>query len=132
MTIIVGYVPTPEGEAAVRAGAAEASVSGERVIVVNSATGASVDSALAPEDDLARVRGVMEEHGLDYEVRVMSRATDGADGVLDTASQEQARLIILGLRRRTATGKFLFGSTAQRILLEADCSVLSVKAGGRG
>jgi nucleotide-binding universal stress UspA family protein len=32
------------------------------------------------------------------------------------------------MRRRTATGKLLTGSQAQRILLDAHCPVLAVKA----
>ena len=32
------------------------------------------------------------------------------------------------MRHRTAVGKFLLGSTAQRILMDAPCAVLAVKA----
>jgi nucleotide-binding universal stress UspA family protein len=32
------------------------------------------------------------------------------------------------MRRRSPTGKLLFGSDAQQILLQADCPVLAVKA----
>ena len=38
-----------------------------------------------------------------------------------------AELVVIGLRRRTAVGKLLPGSAAQRILLEVDCPVLAVK-----
>jgi nucleotide-binding universal stress UspA family protein len=34
----------------------------------------------------------------------------------------------VGLRHRSRVGKFLLGSSAQRILLEADCPVLTVKS----
>jgi nucleotide-binding universal stress UspA family protein len=43
------------------------------------------------------------------------------------AQRRDARLVVLGLRQRTAVGKMVFGSTAQRILLDATCPVLAVK-----
>ena len=49
--------------------------------------------------------------------------------MLDAAEEHNADLIVIGLRRRTPVGKLIMGSTSQRILLEADCPVLAVKAG---
>ena len=44
------------------------------------------------------------------------------------ADRLKASLIVIGLRRRTPTGKLLTGSQAQRTLLDANCPVLAVKA----
>ena len=51
-----------------------------------------------------------------------------AAGVVAAARATAAELVVIGLRRRTAVGKFVLGSTSQRIILGADCPVLAVKA----
>lgn len=50
-----------------------------------------------------------------------------AEAVLAAADEEQADLVVVGLRRRSPVGKALLGSIAQDILLAADCPVLGVK-----
>ena len=44
------------------------------------------------------------------------------------AEETNADFIVIGLRRRTPVGKLILGSNAQRILLDAPCPVLAVKA----
>jgi nucleotide-binding universal stress UspA family protein len=36
-------------------------------------------------------------------------------------------VLVIGIRHRSAVGKLLMGSAAQRILLDVDCPVLAVK-----
>ena len=52
---------------------------------------------------------------------------DLADEVVRVAGKVDASVIVIGLRRRSPVGKLLMGSTEQRILLDADRPVLSVK-----
>ena len=55
MSIIVGFVPTPAGQAALTAGIAEAKLRNEDLVIVNSARqGALVDKSVATEDVLAQ------------------------------------------------------------------------------
>ncbi|MGW3606483.1 universal stress protein [Micromonospora sp. NPDC005161] len=68
---------------------------------------------------------------MDHEVRRLVRGRDAADELVDVAEETAADLIVIGLRRRSAMGKFLLGSSAQRILLDANCPVLAVKAAAR-
>ena len=129
MTIVVGYVPRPEGRAALRRAVAEAALRREDLLVVNASRGDSyADVGFAPEEDLAAVRAELDETGLRYEVRQLVGGTDPANEVIDAAAETGAALIVIGIRRRTAVGKLIMGSTSQRILLEANCPVLAVKA----
>jgi nucleotide-binding universal stress UspA family protein len=129
MTIVVGYVPTPEGEAALTAAISEARRREEPLHVVNSSRGDSLtDSRFASENALDEVRARLDQSGVVYEIDQQVRGHDASDEVVDAADRVKASMIVIGLRRRTATGKLLTGSQAQRILLDAHCPVLAVKA----
>ncbi len=128
MTVLVAYLPTPEGDAAFAAGLAEAARRGERLLVLNSArSGAPVSSDLATESSVAELEKRAAEAGVDAEIRQQSFQGEPSDDVLGVARDADATVIVIGLRRRSPVGKLLMGSTAQRILLDADRPVLAVK-----
>jgi nucleotide-binding universal stress UspA family protein len=129
MTIVVGYVPTPEGEAALTAALAEARRRDEPLHVVNTARGDSlVDSRFLSEGGLAELRGRLDASGVVYEIDQKVRGHDAAEEIVEAADRVNASLVVIGLRRRTPTGKLITGSQAQRVLLDANCPVLAVKA----
>ncbi len=129
MTIVVGSVPTPEGEAALAAGIREATLREEPLHVVNTSRGdAYVDNRFASEEVLAEVRAKLDSSGCVYEIDQHLGGHDASEELVDIADRIKASMIVIGLRRRTATGKLITGSQAQRILLDAHCPVLAVKA----
>jgi nucleotide-binding universal stress UspA family protein len=131
VTIVVGFVPTPEGEAAVDAAIEESRRRAEPLLVVNTTRGdAYVDQHFATETQIKDVRARLDGAGVSYDVVQRVRGREAAEEVVDAAVSSRASLIVIGIRRRTPTGKLLFGSQAQRILLDADCPVLAVKASG--
>lgn len=128
MTIVIGYVPTPVGTAALEAGLAEAAAHGDDVVILNSPRrGATVDAALV--DDVSDADLVARAAAVGVTARV-DHADHGPDVVqtFETVVRDTgARLVVIGLRRRTPVGKLVMGSNAQRILLEASVPVLAVK-----
>lgn len=130
--VVVGYVPKPEGEAAVDQGIAEAKLRGTTLIVVNSHRGGrEYDDAKSArsEQDLDALEAKLKDSGLEYEVRQLVRGFEPAEDLIGIAEDCDADLIVIGLRRRTPVGKLILGSNAQRILLDAPCPVLAVKVG---
>ena len=128
MTIVVGYVPTPEGEAALAAAIAEASRREEPLHVLNTARGDTLsDPRYASEDTLDEMRARLARAGVVFEIQQLVRGHEAADEIVEAADRLNASLIVIGLRRRTPTGKLITGSQAQRILLDANCPVLAVK-----
>lgn len=49
-----------------------------------------------------------------------------ADEIINYSDEQNARAIVVGPKKRSPTGKALFGSVAQSILLKADMSVVTV------
>jgi nucleotide-binding universal stress UspA family protein len=131
-TIVVGYVPKPEGKAALERAAEEAKLRSSRLVVVNSHRGGrefDSDDAIESEAQLEEVRTQMAGHGVEFDIRQLVRGMDPAEDLVNVANEVDADLIVIGLRRRSPVGKLILGSNAQRVLLDAPCPVLAVKAG---
>jgi nucleotide-binding universal stress UspA family protein len=131
MTIVVGFVPRAEGRAALRRAAEEARLRSTRLVVINSSRGGRElddEDAVRSEKELAEVRATLDTEGIEHEVRQLVRGNDPAEDLIAVAEETGADFIVIGLRRRTPVGKLILGSNAQRILLEAPCPVLAVKA----
>jgi nucleotide-binding universal stress UspA family protein len=119
MTIVVAYADTAPGHAAVEAALATPGETGEPVVLVPAVRGEPV-----PDPAELEVRWP----GLAGRVQVdRGDLGDPSDAVVQVAQRRGARLLVLGLRHRSPVGKMVFGSTAQRILLDATCPVLAVK-----
>lgn len=128
MCVVVGYVPTAEGNAALDAAVTEATRIGGPLIVVLSERGHRFGADPVELQSVAdEVRSRLDSTGLRYEVRQTTRGRDVAEDIVEAAAAGGARLIVIGLRRRSPLGKLLLGSNAQRILLDAPCPVLAVK-----
>ena len=127
-TIVLGYVPTGLGEAALDAAITECRRRGTRLLVVNSTRAdRTVDPNYAFADDLGRLHATLEASGIEHEVRQFTSSQLASDDVIAAAEERDAELIVIGVRRRSPVGKMLMGSDSQRILLQADCNVLAVK-----
>jgi nucleotide-binding universal stress UspA family protein len=130
-SIVVGYVATPEGEAALDRGIVEARLRNSHLVVAMSypAAGRDRDSAASEVDvAVADIAGRLTSAAVRHTVRHQEDGVDPADLVLGVAEEVGAELVEIGLRRRSPVGKLILGSHAQRILLDASCPVLAVKA----
>ncbi len=116
--IVVGYSSKPEGRAALKRALAEAELRSADVVVVHTSTDAEV----------AALRAELVTSGVAFEIKEAADSLDPAEELIATAEDRDAEFIVIGLRRRSPVGKLLLGSNAQRVLLDAACPVLAVKA----
>lgn len=117
-TIVVGYSSKPEGQAALRRAISEAALRQSELIVVHTSS----------DDEVADLTSELDGSGVTYHVRQAPDALDPAEELIHAAEGSNAEFIVIGLRKRSPVGKLLLGSNAQRVLLDASCPVLAVKA----
>jgi nucleotide-binding universal stress UspA family protein len=125
--IVVAWTPNEYGDAALERGVAEARLRDLPLLVVNATRGdAYVDDRFAGASRVEELRAQLAGLGVRAEVR-QALGADVPDQLIAAAQDADAELIVIGVRHRTAVGKLLLGSVAQRVILEATCPVLSVK-----
>lgn len=128
MTIVLAWTPGPLGQAVLDAGAEEALSRKERIVLVNVVSGdALVAPTYATDSELQLARQELEARGIECETVHEVTGREVSDSVLAVIDDEHARLLVVGLRRRSPVGKLIMGSVAQRLLLDAACPVLAVK-----
>jgi nucleotide-binding universal stress UspA family protein len=85
-------------------------------------------TAIDPEQirDHAKQTAAKATAELDVDAVHVGLVGNAAEEVIDYAEDHDARFVVLGPRKRSPAGKALFGSTAQSVMLQADCSVVAV------
>jgi nucleotide-binding universal stress UspA family protein len=136
MKIVVGFTISDESRAALEWAIEEASRHPTEIVVVHSIRGggnveAEEEEVLTYRKELDEIERQLTDADIPHAIRRLIRGWSPAEDLVEVASEEQADLIVIGMRRRSRTGKLLLGSNAQEILLDANCPVLAVKAGYR-
>ena len=120
MTVAVVHAETPEGRAALRAGAREAADRGQNLVVL-----APLDEPAESDAVDAVVREVLGEG--DWELLTDVHDGDSVGTLVELLARSGAERAVVGSRGRTATGKFLLERGLQRMIIEAAVPVLVVK-----
>jgi nucleotide-binding universal stress UspA family protein len=131
MKIVVGFIRSAEGAAALERAIEEVQLRQAELIVVHSMEGGDKEDAeevLEYREELEKVEQRLSDLGVAHEVHEFVRGQSPSEDLVQCATEVEAELIVIGLRRRSSVGKFLLGSNAQEILLDAKCPVLAVKA----
>jgi nucleotide-binding universal stress UspA family protein len=68
-----------------------------------------------------------ESNGVPCEKHLLIRGLEPGDDILKFALENNVDEIIIGIRHRSRVGKIVFGSTAQYIIFNASCPVVTVK-----
>lgn len=128
MSIILGYVPNERGEAAYAKALSLAAELGQELVIMNSSgRHAHIDPKLADDSVIDSLVARAREAGVQARAERHTGA-EGPDALIEASHAADAEMLVIGIRKRSQVGKLLLGSDAQRILLDASCPVLAVKA----
>ena len=130
MKILVGYDGTNSAKEAVSLAKAHAKSFNATVDVVTSMQKGTeheredIDQA---ERGLEYAKSVFEESDIACNTHLLIRGLTSGEDLVEFAKENDIDEIIVGVKRRSKVGKILLGSTAQFVILQAHCPVVSVK-----
>ena len=130
MKILVGYDGTNSAKEALNLAKTHAKVFGASVAVVTSmekGTENQREDISEAEKLLEWAKSLFEENEIACDTHLLIRGLSPGEDIVEFAKENQVDEIIVGVKRRSKVGKLLMGSTAQYVILQAPCPVVSVK-----
>ncbi len=108
MTVLLAYIRSPDGDAALAAAVDEARRRATRAVVVNvTRPVAAVASPMSAEQALDAVAALFEDAGVEVEVRQLPASPDRAGAILAVVSETQPELVVIGMRNRNPVGELI-------------------------
>ena len=130
MKILVGYDGTNSAKEALNLAKTHAKIFGGSVDVVTSmqkGTEQQRDEIEQAERGLEYAKSLYEDSNIVCNTHLLIRGLSAGEDLVEFAAENQNDEIIVGVKRRSKVGKLLMGSTAQFVILQAACPVVSVK-----
>ena len=132
MTVAVAHRVSTSSRLVLTEAAREAAHRGTELHVLHVTASLDLDSQEAYRagifDEVEKVLADAGIGAIDTKIHLGSGEDEVAATLLALAADAGAEIIVIGARRRSPVGKFLMGSIAQQIILEAPVPVLVVKA----
>jgi nucleotide-binding universal stress UspA family protein len=130
MKILVGYDGSNSSKEALKVARKHALSFGASVDVVTSMEKGTEQEQRTIEDaerGLEWAKSMFEEKGVSCKTHLLIRGMAPGEDLVQFAKDNKIDEIVVGVKRRSKVGKILMGSTAQFVVLQAPCPVVSVK-----
>lgn len=130
MKIMVGYDGTNVANHALEVAVTHAKAFDSEILIATSMEGgANVPRSKfeTSERILKRAENFVKEEGVKCEPRLSVRGLPAGEDLAKLAAEENIGEIFIGVRRRSKVGKLVFGSTAQYVILNSPCPVVTVR-----
>ncbi|MHB8770748.1 MAG: universal stress protein [Syntrophales bacterium] len=130
MKILVGYDGSAPAKEALKLARTHAEVFGATAEVITSmeeGTGNQLSDIEKAERGLEWAKSLFSERNIPCATHLLIRGLSPGEDLVNFAKENKVDEIIVGVKRRSKVGKLILGSTAQYVILEAHCPVVSVK-----
>jgi nucleotide-binding universal stress UspA family protein len=130
MKILVGYDGSTSAKEALKLARKHALAFGANVDIVTSMEKGTEDHQQDIEDaerGLSWAQSMFSDKGVGCKTHLLIRGMAPGEDLVEFAKENKADAIFVGVKRRSKVGKLLMGSTAQFVILQAPCPVVSVK-----
>lgn len=118
-TVVIAHVFTRDGFDDAR----------EKLNIDHDVGDASADTVARSHEPVRELEDACKEAGVDYEIR--GAIGNRGEEVVELAKEHTADRVVVGGRRRSPTGKAVFGSVAQEVMISSPCPVTFVREGTR-
>jgi nucleotide-binding universal stress UspA family protein len=131
MKILVGYDGSEPAQKALKLAKAHANAFNAEIIhVINCLEGdpqTQIQHLEESEQHLAYARVFLSEDDIQSETTLSTENIGPGQEIVEFADKNGVDEIIIGIVQKSKVGKLLFGSTAQYVILNASCPVVTVK-----
>jgi nucleotide-binding universal stress UspA family protein len=130
MNILVGYDGSKVAADAVQLAIRHAKAFNGKVYIVTSMEGGPQvprEDFEKAEKGLGYAKSMVRKEEIPCEAHLSVRGLPPGEDLVKYAREKKIDQIVVGIRRRSKVEKLVFGSTAQYVILEAPCPVLTVK-----
>ena len=75
----------------------------------------------------SRTQRLFDDEKTPCEQKLLVRGLSPEEDLVQFAGENKVDEIVIGIKRQSKVGKLLFGSTAQYVILDATCPVVTVR-----
>ena len=130
MNILVGYNASYVSKSALELARKHAKAFGAKVYVMSSSEGGpreKLEEVSLARKELESAKEFLEKEGVACEVVQMARGLSPGEDLVRFTREKSIDHLYVGIEKKSKTQKLLLGSTAQFVILKANCPVTTVK-----
>jgi len=130
MNILLCYDETDAAQEALKVAVDHAKAFNAKVFVITSMVGGSkdgVDDNKRAENGLKHAESTLAKDKIVCETHLLVRGLTSGEDIIQYSQENEIDEIIIGIKKTSKVGKLVFGSTAQHVILESTCPVVTVR-----